>query len=157
MHYGWAESVHMYNKNLGGWSLLYIEIWIVEDMWIYSYEISFYLHYYFHWKCIILNWDINFFYNVLCLQVTKATFVCSKNFKKENYRHSLTEMKLLKKDSVPSVFYWSKESKPRTEDFSSLTCNTCHSLCIHSKFLLLKIIKGVVIFKVQSNLILYII
>ena len=55
-------------------------------------------------------------------QITKRTYVCSAHFKEEDFKFTLTGIKLLKRGSVPSVFQWSKavkERKPRTVKVAS--------------------------------------
>ena len=54
----------------------------------------------------------SFFFNLW--QVTKATMVCSKHFEPNDYKRSLTGMRLLKPDAVPSIFQWSTTSTPRS-------------------------------------------
>ena len=48
----------------------------------------------------------------LILQITSSTVVCSKHFKKEDFKWTSVN-KTLKKDAVPSVFDWSEQKTPR--------------------------------------------
>ena len=51
-------------------------------------------------------------YIFFIFKITSSTVVCSKHFKKDDYKWTPVN-KTLKKDAVPSVFDWSEEKNPR--------------------------------------------
>ena len=51
-----------------------------------------------------------------CLQISDQTVVCSRHFKKENFKWTPVR-KTLHKDVVPSIFNWKQDAVARREIF----------------------------------------
>ena len=53
--------------------------------------------------------------------------VCSKHFRPEDYRKSLTGMRLLNNNAVPTIFDWSKATNPRSGKATKRTFDALQS------------------------------
>ena len=55
----------------------------------------------------------NTYYDLVHLQKTNSTRVCSVHFKEADFNTRLTEKRVLEKYAVPSMFCWSRSSRKR--------------------------------------------
>ena len=58
--------------------------------------------------CIYIN-----YYDLVYLQITNSTRVCSVHFKEANFKTTLTGKRVLEKHAVPSIFCWSRSPRKR--------------------------------------------
>lgn len=58
--------------------------------------------------CIYIN-----YYDLVHLQITNSTRVCSVHFKEADFQTTLTGKRVLEKHAVPSIFCWSRSPRKR--------------------------------------------